>query len=100
MHAEHLMSWVPLDVPYSGNLSREKTFMNFVVFEYPQKFGVHFGGVADSTCVVSCLHATGRSSSCPGKTRSLYKYFQSTSTLPKPDGLLSVVMLVRSFVRS
>ena len=25
-------------IPYSGNLSREKTFANFAVFEYPRKF--------------------------------------------------------------
>ena len=27
-----------LIIPYSGNLSREKTFANFAVFEHPRKF--------------------------------------------------------------
>ena len=34
-----------MNVPYSGNLSREKTFANFAVFEHPRKFYPrNFGG--------------------------------------------------------
>ena len=37
-HALFNNSFTSLEIPYSGNLSREKTFANFAVFEYPRNF--------------------------------------------------------------
>ena len=57
-----LRRWCWLFHICGGNLSREKTFANFVVFEQVLSakflgrapFRVHFGGVADSMCIISC----------------------------------------------
>ena len=75
-------------IPYSGKLSREKTFADFAVLELSAKvFSAKFwgrgvlGGWASSQRVVKIT------------VMPLLKYFQlSNSTLPKADGPLSQVI--------
>ena len=74
------------NVPYSGKLSREKTFADFAVLELSAKvFSAKFLGRG--------VLGVGRQANVLKSLMSLLKYFQlSNLTLPKADGPLSQVI--------